>query len=144
MNNFLSKITGAHYKQPKKISSYSLPPTTFSNIILYVLNEPLRYFQSHGILYLVESTLQNTATHNLDFSFFFNLLTLCIDYSRYDDKYTLYLSVKDPKSKTVRETKSKKSCANFVTVNGIVCQDLVENEVTKLHNSLLSERKEKQ
>jgi len=62
---------------------------------------------------------------------------------KYDDKYELHLSVKDPKTGAVRETKSKKSCANFITVSGVVAQDLVETEVTRLHNSLLSERKEK-
>lgn len=62
---------------------------------------------------------------------------------RYDDKYELHLSIKDPKTGSVRSTESKKSCANFITVDGVVCQDLVENEVTRLHNSLLSERKEK-
>lgn len=62
---------------------------------------------------------------------------------RYDDKYELHLSIKDPKTGAVRSTDSKKSCANFITVDGVVCQDLVENEVTRLHNSLLSERKEK-
>ncbi|CAG9767663.1 unnamed protein product [Ceutorhynchus assimilis] len=62
---------------------------------------------------------------------------------KYNDEYELHLCVKQPKSGSVRETKSKKSCANFVTINGVICQDLVENEVTRLHNSLLSERKEK-
>ncbi|XP_030746436.1 probable signal peptidase complex subunit 2 [Sitophilus oryzae] len=64
--------------------------------------------------------------------------------SKYDDIYELHLSVKDPKSKAAaREAKSKKSCANFIDVNGFVCRDILENEVSRLHNSLLSERKDK-
>jgi len=62
---------------------------------------------------------------------------------KYDDKYELSICITDPKTGAERQTKSKKSCANFVDVNGTVCLDLVENEVTRLHNSLLSERKEK-
>ncbi|XP_050306718.1 signal peptidase complex subunit 2 [Anthonomus grandis grandis] len=62
---------------------------------------------------------------------------------KYDDKYELHLSIKDPKTGQLRESKSKKSCANFVTIDGVVCQDLLENEVTKLHNSLLNEKKDK-
>lgn len=62
---------------------------------------------------------------------------------RYDDKYHLILALIDGKTKQRRETSSKKSIANFIEINGHVCHDLVENEVTRLHNSLLSERKEK-
>ncbi|ENN71972.1 signal peptidase complex subunit 2 [Dendroctonus ponderosae] len=62
---------------------------------------------------------------------------------KYDDKYNLTIRVKDPKTGNVRSVESKKSCANFITVNGQICKDLVENEVTRFHNSLLSERKEK-
>ncbi|KAH1023975.1 hypothetical protein HUJ05_003544 [Dendroctonus ponderosae] len=58
---------------------------------------------------------------------------------KYDDKYNLTIRVKDPKTGNVRSVESKKSCANFITVNGQICKDLVENEVTRFHNSLLSE-----
>lgn len=62
---------------------------------------------------------------------------------RYDDKYQLVLAFIDGKSKQKRETSSKKSIANFIDINGHVCTDLVENEVTRLHSSLLNERKDK-
>ncbi|KAL1491244.1 hypothetical protein ABEB36_011869 [Hypothenemus hampei] len=62
---------------------------------------------------------------------------------KYDDKYELNLSLKDGKTGNIRSTQSVKSCANFITVDGVVCHDLVETEVTRLHNSLLNERKDK-
>lgn len=37
----------------------------------------------------------------------------------------------------------RKSVANFVDVDGYVVQEIVEAEVTKMHNSLLNEKKEK-
>lgn len=61
---------------------------------------------------------------------------------RYDDKYHLILSCRDPKTGR-RETSIKKSVAHFIDVNGIVVNEIVETEVSKMHNSLLSERKEK-
>lgn len=63
------------------------------------------------------------------------------DMKKYDDKYTLVLSVKD--SKALREATSVKSCANFVDVNGIIVDKLVANEVNRLYNSLSVEKKEK-
>lgn len=66
--------------------------------------------------------------------------TLCF---RYDDKYSLVLSFRDGKSGSTREATLKKSVAYFVDVNGAVVSDLVDAEVTKLHNSLVSERKDK-
>ncbi|KAJ8951892.1 hypothetical protein NQ318_019869 [Aromia moschata] len=63
--------------------------------------------------------------------------------AKYDDKYNLVLAFIDGKTKQRRETSSKKSVANFVDVNGSVVHDLVEAEVTRLHSSLLSERKTK-
>ncbi|KAF2880758.1 hypothetical protein ILUMI_25430 [Ignelater luminosus] len=62
---------------------------------------------------------------------------------KYDDKYNLILSYRDGKSGTTREASIKKSVANFIDVNGNVVTEIVEAEVSKLHNSLLSERKEK-
>lgn len=64
-------------------------------------------------------------------------------FSRYDDKYILTLSVRDPKTGAERSTSVKKSVANFIDVDGYVVQEIVDTEVTKLHNSLLSEKKEK-
>lgn len=62
---------------------------------------------------------------------------------RYDDKYNLVLSFRDGKSGSTREATVKKSVAYFVDVNGAVVGDVVDVEVTKLHNSLVSERKDK-
>lgn len=62
-------------------------------------------------------------------------------FHRYDDKYTLVLTVKD--SKGVREASLTKSCANYVDVNGVVLENLVANEVNRLYNSLNNEKKDK-
>lgn len=62
--------------------------------------------------------------------------------AKYDDKYNLSLSYKDAKG-SKREASSKKSVANFIDVNGRVVHELVESEVSRLHNSLLSEKKDK-
>lgn len=42
-----------------------------------------------------------------------------------------------------RETSITKSFANFIDTNGTIVQTLVINEITKLYNSLSSEKKEK-
>ncbi|CAH1175837.1 unnamed protein product [Phaedon cochleariae] len=62
---------------------------------------------------------------------------------KYDDKYNLTLSVIDSKTKQRRDTNSKKSVANFVDVNGSIVTELVEAEITRMHNSLLADRKDK-
>lgn len=51
--------------------------------------------------------------------------------------------LRDAKTGDERSTSIKKSVANFVDVDGFVVQEIVESEVTKMHNSLLSEKKEK-
>lgn len=60
---------------------------------------------------------------------------------KFDDKYTLFLTVKDAKG--VREASITKSCANYIDVNGIVFENLIANEVTRLYNSLNNEKKDK-
>jgi signal peptidase complex subunit 2 len=62
--------------------------------------------------------------------------TASSDMKKYDDKYVLTLSVKD--SKNYREVSSTKSCANFIDVDGFICQDLISNELKRLYNSLNS------
>lgn len=64
-------------------------------------------------------------------------------YFRYDDKYTLVLTLHDIKTGQKRETSFKRSVADFIDVNGGIVHEIVESKVTKLHNSLLSEKKEK-
>lgn len=68
--------------------------------------------------------------------------TASSDMKKYDDKYTLTLSVKD--SKNIRELSSTKSCANFIDVDGVICTDLVAAELKRLYNSLNNaEKKDK-
>ncbi|KAL0273558.1 UNVERIFIED_CONTAM: hypothetical protein PYX00_006195 [Menopon gallinae] len=62
---------------------------------------------------------------------------------KYDDKYWLSLTYKDGKTGTVREAVSCKSVAHYIDENGTIVYEMVEPEVSKLHNSLLSEKKEK-
>jgi signal peptidase complex subunit 2 len=63
------------------------------------------------------------------------------DMKKYDDKYELTISVEDGKG--IREATVKKSVANFIDVNGVVLDDLVANELNRIINSLLAEKKEK-
>ncbi|XP_033609467.1 probable signal peptidase complex subunit 2 isoform X2 [Cryptotermes secundus] len=63
--------------------------------------------------------------------------------SRYDDKYNLVLSCKDGKTGTLREASLVKSVANFFDDSGMLIYEVLEPEISKLHNSLLSDRKEK-
>jgi signal peptidase complex subunit 2 len=72
------------------------------------------------------------------------LLNLTLNFNflaRYDDKYILTLRVKD--SRGCREATITKSAANFIDVNGVVLEDLVENELNRLYSSLNSEKKDK-
>ncbi|KOB59524.1 Signal peptidase complex subunit 2 [Operophtera brumata] len=61
---------------------------------------------------------------------------------KHDDKYNLVLSLRDAHGK-YREASITKSFANFIDTNGLVAQNLVINEVTKIYNSLSSEKKDK-
>ncbi|XP_046637361.1 probable signal peptidase complex subunit 2 [Daphnia pulicaria] len=63
--------------------------------------------------------------------------------NKYDDQYELVLSYKDGKTKKVREAKSKRSVAQYFDCNGVLLMEYVEPEVSKLHNGLLSGRKNK-
>ncbi|KAJ8729189.1 hypothetical protein PYW08_000770 [Mythimna loreyi] len=61
---------------------------------------------------------------------------------KHDDKYNLVLVMRDASGKT-REASITKSFANFIDTNGTIVQSLVINDITKLYNSLSSEKKEK-
>lgn len=50
--------------------------------------------------------------------------------------------MRDSSGKT-REVSINKSFANFIDTNGTIVQPLVVTEVTKIYNSLLSEKKDK-
>lgn len=62
---------------------------------------------------------------------------------KYDDKYNLVLSCKTGKRGTLREASLVKSVANFFDENGTLIYEILEAEISKLHNSLLPDRKEK-
>ncbi|KOC70557.1 putative signal peptidase complex subunit 2 [Habropoda laboriosa] len=62
---------------------------------------------------------------------------------KHDDKYNLVLSVRSTATGLVNETSVTKSIASFIDVNGVVIDDLVENVVSNMHDSLTSQRKEK-
>ncbi|KPI94597.1 PREDICTED: signal peptidase complex subunit 2 [Papilio xuthus] len=61
---------------------------------------------------------------------------------KHDDKYNLILVMVDSNGKT-REASITKSFANYIDINGTVVHNLVLNEITKLYNSLISDKKEK-
>ncbi|KAL4712806.1 hypothetical protein ACJJTC_011876 [Scirpophaga incertulas] len=61
---------------------------------------------------------------------------------KHDDKYNLVLVMRDGSGKS-REVSVNKSFANFIDTNGAIVQNVVVNEITKLYNSLSSEKKEK-
>lgn len=63
------------------------------------------------------------------------------DMKKYDDKYELTIQLRD--SRGVREATVIKSVANFVDTNGTVLDDLVANELSRIVNSLNSEKKDK-
>jgi len=62
---------------------------------------------------------------------------------KYDDIYELSLSYTDGKTNAKRETTIKKSVGDFIDENGVICQDIIEPVVMKLHNSLASGKKDK-
>ncbi len=68
-------------------------------------------------------------------------LTLCV--FRYDDMYSLNISYEDGSSKKSRSQNFTKSVSCFYDENGLLCMDLFEPEVIKLHNGLTAEKKEK-
>jgi len=63
------------------------------------------------------------------------------DMKKYDDKYTLTLTMKE--AKRSREATITKSIENFVDVNGVILEDLIANELNRLYNSISVEKKDK-
>lgn len=64
--------------------------------------------------------------------------TASSDMKKYDDKYSITLSVKDVKDakNAPREISSTKSCANYIDVDGVICHDLISTELKRLYNTL--------
>merc|ERR1711962_825755 len=55
---------------------------------------------------------------------------------KFDDMYELVLQFKDGKSGQTREDSFNRSCGDFFDENGVLCFDLLENAVLKLHKSI--------
>ncbi|XP_046402033.1 probable signal peptidase complex subunit 2 [Ischnura elegans] len=62
---------------------------------------------------------------------------------KYDDKYNLALICRDGRTGAIREGTITKSVACFFDENGTLLYELLEPEVTKLHNGLLADKKDK-
>jgi len=61
---------------------------------------------------------------------------------KFDDIYDLVLVFKDGKTKISREESFKRSVADFMDENGLLCMDLLEDAVLKLHRSLSTDKKD--
>ena len=61
---------------------------------------------------------------------------------KYDDKYELSLTFIDGKTNSRRETSVTKTVGDFIDDNGLICQDLIEPIVLKMHTSLSSNKKD--
>lgn len=58
------------------------------------------------------------------------------DMKKYDDKYTLYLSLKDKKG--LRVSTITKSCAKYIDQNGFILNDIVASDVQRLYNNVMN------
>ena len=56
--------------------------------------------------------------------------------NRFDDMYELVLQYKDGKTGQTCEESFNRSCADFFDENGVLCFDLLENAVLKLHKTI--------
>eukprot|EP00092_Neocalanus_flemingeri_P053465 GFUD01062839.1.p1 GENE.GFUD01062839.1~~GFUD01062839.1.p1 ORF type:complete len:198 (-),score=52.88 GFUD01062839.1:341-934(-) len=63
--------------------------------------------------------------------------------TKYDDVYELKLTYTEGKTSATRETTITKSVGDVIDENGLVCRDIIEPLVMKLHNSLASGKKDK-
>lgn len=60
---------------------------------------------------------------------------------KFDDMYTMMLTFYDGKSQQTREDSFNRSVADFYDDNGVLCMDLLETAVTKLHKGLTTAKK---
>ena len=62
--------------------------------------------------------------------------------TKFDDQYELKLSLQDGKTCGRRETSIRMSVGEFIDENGVICQDIIEPVVVKMHNSLTTGKKD--
>jgi len=62
---------------------------------------------------------------------------------KYDDKYELVLTFVDGKTGARRESTVIKSVGDYIDENGVICLDILEPVVMKMHSSLSSGKKDK-
>jgi len=60
---------------------------------------------------------------------------------KFDDMYTMALTYYDGKSKAMREDSFNRSVGDFFDENGVLCLDILESAVVKLHTGLCSAKK---